>query len=105
MSGWEPLIMPRTQVRHVRHHSLCNSRWAKLERLAGEANVRRPGAGATPAKPSIGALLEALATGQIGIVRMDDPERRVLVVKTRRAVPCVAAPQPDPRCPGDWDQD
>lgn len=95
----DPLIIPRTQVRHVRHHSLCNQRWSKLEHLAAAANVRRPGVGSMPMKPSIGALLEALATGQIGIVRMDDPERRVISLAEK---PQSQRPRPDPRCPDDW---
>ena len=97
----KPLIVPRTNVRHVRHHSLHNRRWAKLEALAAQADVRRPGAGATPAKPSIGALLEALAAGKIGIVRMDDPERRVMVGDVS---PCGEGPRIDPRDPRAWDE-
>lgn len=96
----EPLIVPRTKVRHVRHYSLCNKRWEKLEELAAAANVRRPGVGTLPLKPSIGALLEALATGGIGIVRMDDAERRVLVIEREKP---KGVAQPDPRDPGAWD--
>ncbi len=96
-----PLIIPRTQVRHVRHHSLCNQRWTKLEQLAAAANVRRPGVGAMAMKPSIGALLEALALGKIGIVRMDDPERRVISLAEK---PQSQRPRPDPRNPGEWDE-
>lgn len=95
----EPLIVPRTKVRHVRHHSLCNSRWAKLEQLAAVVNVRRPGVGALPMKPSIGALLEALATAGLGVVRMDDPERRVICLKTEKP---EKRARPDPRFPDDW---
>lgn len=96
----EPLIVPRTKVRHVRHYSLCNSRWAKLEQLAAAANVRRPGVGALPLKPSVGALLEALATAGLGVVRMDDPERRVICLKAEKP---EGLARPDPRDPGAWD--
>lgn len=95
-----PLIVPRTEVRHVRHHSLSNKRWSKLEELAAAANVRRPGVGSLPLKPSIGALLEALATGALGVVRMDDAERRVLVIEKEKP---KGLAQPDPRDPGAWD--
>lgn len=98
--GKDPLIVPRTRVRHVRHYSLCNSRWAKLEQLAAGVNVRRPGEGATPLKPSIGALLEALATGGLGVVRMDDPERRIIGAGTDKP---RGPARPDPRDPGAWD--
>lgn len=97
----EPLILPRTEVRHTRHYSLNNKRWEKLEELATAANVRRPGVGSMPLKPSVGALLEALATGGIGIVRVDDPERRVMVI-TREKQKQAAGPYHDPRCPDDW---
>lgn len=90
----EPLIVPRAKVRLVRHYSLCNPRWEKLEQLAAAANVRRPGMGRFP---SIGALLEALATGGLGVVRMDDPERRIICLKPRGVA------RPDPRDPGAWD--
>jgi hypothetical protein len=43
--------------------------------------VRRPGDGSTPRRPTDGALLEGIATGRIGVVRMDDPERRVFVAR------------------------
>jgi hypothetical protein len=77
----KPLLVPRTSVRVLKHHAMASSRWDALTFLASLVNVRRPGDGSTPRRPTDGALLEGIATGRIGVVRMDDPERRVFVAR------------------------
>lgn len=113
------LIVPRTVHRKMRNYSLSDCRQERVHRLAVAADVRRPGA-AGPVGPTVGALIEGLATGVLGIVRMDDPARRVICVQVRpdgaeRATEEGAevkgdsesgppGPVMDRRCPGDWDE-
>lgn len=49
---------------------------AGLRRLTRQMHIVRPANGESPA----GALVQAIAEGRCGVVRLDDPERRVFVV-------------------------
>lgn len=96
--NFAPLVIERSRKGlEPKPLSLTPSRWARLKRLAVRLNVRRRGESGAALPSGIGALLEGLATGRLGVVRMDDAARRVLTAVQD------AEPARDPRCPGDWE--
>lgn len=71
-----PLYVPRCE-RGERHTvSLTKERAEKIvAEVAGPLNVRRPGG-----TPSLAALLDAIATGKLAVVRRDDVMERATYV-------------------------
>jgi len=86
---------PRTQGPRTWRLLLSPHRAARLTELAEALGIGRAVNGRVVA--SAGSLIDALATGHLGICRMDDPQKQI--VQAGGKPPAV----PNPRCPGDWD--
>lgn len=103
VAGTEGLL-PRDRLRPLAYERkgegqlqvvLSTARRGRLLRAAEDLAIVRPRPG-RHGVPSLGALLDAIADGDVLLCRRDDPLRQcVRAGVTRRAVP-------DPRFPGDW---
>ncbi len=89
-----------------RRFAMSVKRWLALEKLGTRLNLGRPGK--LPVT-RIGAMLDAIATGHIGLVRLDDGEGRMFTTKNdpNDAKPAKSreegrSPYQDRRCPDDW---
>lgn len=85
----------RTKAPRTWELMLSPQRVARLAELAEALGIGREVRGRVV--PSAGSLIDALATGHLGICRMDDPERQIL--RAGGKPPVV----PQSRFPGDWD--
>jgi hypothetical protein len=97
-------LLPRDRLEPLRYERkgegqlqvvLSTARRGKLLKAAEDLAIVRPRPG-RHGVPSLGALLDAIADGDVLLCRRDDPLRQcVRAGVTRRAVP-------DPRFPGGW---
>lgn len=77
----KPLVVPPQNLRGIVDSvKLPGPMMAALRRLTRLMHIVRPVNRESPA----GALVQAIAEGRCGVVRLDDPERRVFVVGDER---------------------
>lgn len=103
----EPLEVAKTaQGRKSVSFSLTPARWQRVLDCATLLRTQRPRSADCPKpQPTISALLDGVATGVVGLVRLDDPHGQVVCIVDGRAVVKAPEARPAVKRPRWWDRD